>query len=735
MSWQQWPFRPKSLTTMVGPDDDTRDREGFVSLIASGCSERLGTPLTIIEPVLNENGEIETEPDPGNPGQGRFKLRRIDSVNPREHFSPFCEKLRRNPKGEVACRKHDEQIARQVIQAATNAPDEPINIERFETGFPCHMGLVDQATAIFHERTPVAVVFSGQWLPDDKDRKGIEDAIDNVVDMQMIGSDEAQELRDLISTLKTRSQFVQDYIERRGDRHLAELVALEQQEPTASQHILEKGLAELAALEKQEEPTASQVFLSEAREIERIAHAQYEMHKRNLESDFRHDMREAFPSPLLNGREAIAELAQPILEMVRRFCGTDYLALFISPQRYISFESNPDLLSPFLFAGTTNDVQSGIAHFNWRKALRKTDLTTNGQDSTAASTDSAVHSSEMSNPIAVLTQPALVQQILRGGLKGEQAGFFDNTTMLCQTRLSDASHAILLWGPFSHLYAGEMETESPFLEEISEAIMVRVLSLVQLSDSAHRTETLEKVSTLLRHYSRRAMTPASTASRIISEYLQGQTTSYSEEDALIACESLKVASEFIAQSIRAPLSYFAAISEEVYQFAPSSLEAIVHDCKTLYQPMAAAKSVTIVVDPSVAALPQVMIDAAKMRDAIGYVLDNAIKYSHENKEVRIHVEEPIGGFVWLTIEDFGLGIEPAVFQLIFGRGYQGQRSRKALHEEGEGMGLYHTRLIVDAHKGRIWCDCRSGSRSEFSAKLEGYRVWFTFELPIERSFA
>ena len=87
----------------------------------------------------------------------------------------------------------------------------------------------------------------------------------------------------------------------------------------------------------------------------------------------------------------------------------------------------------------------------------------------------------------------------------------------------------------------------------------------------------------------------------------------------------------------------------------------------------------------------------------------------------------------LTIEDFGQGIDEDELHLIFGRGYQGRRSRKAIYEEGEGMGLFHTRLIVEAHKGKIWCGCRSGPRSEMSARLEGYRVWFTLELPIEQS--
>jgi signal transduction histidine kinase len=227
------------------------------------------------------------------------------------------------------------------------------------------------------------------------------------------------------------------------------------------------------------------------------------------------------------------------------------------------------------------------------------------------------------------------------------------------------------------------------------------------------------------------MTPVSTGVQIIADHLQDGAT-YSKEDALEACDSLQIASRFISQAVRAPLFSFAAMVEEVYEFAPTCLDAIVRDCVKLYQPTASNKMVTIEVEQSLAELPIVEVDAVKMRDAIGYVLDNAIKYSHKEKVVRIKGELS-GNRARLAIEDFGQGIEEDELHLIFGRGYQGQRSRKALYEEGEGMGLFHARLIVEAHKGSIWAGCQSGGRSETSARLEGYRVWFNIELPIKQS--
>jgi len=704
MSWEQWPFRPQSLTDMIGPSKDASYNERFVSLLVSGCSERLGRALTVLEPELDTAGEPVEEPDPNHPGETRLKLRRIDQINPREHFAKFCAFLRELPGQEEACRHFDENIARQVIRIAK---EDPKRLGEFVRGYLCRSNLIDQVGVIRYYRTPVAVVFSGQFLPDGEgSRTQLCAFIDNLVAEHGLSEAQRQELQALADKLETRDRFIQRYIRER-----------EQREPSAS------------AMPEKQKPTVSQLFLDEVKEIERIACAQFQMHKRNRESTFRHELRQKFPALPAASRGTIAERTQPILEKICRFCGTTYLALFVSLQRYISYEGSRNLLSPFALAGIRDEIKSGILHFNWRKA----GLTSGVQSGTGDSSGSSSDASKAAPTLALLTQHEEVQRALRNGLKGGTAAFFSDATMLCQMYLSDAYRAVLIWGPFPHLTPTDLKRETNFLEEVSELVMMRVLSLVQLCDSERRTTAWGDVAGLLVHHSRRAMTPVSTGVRIISDHLRDGRT-YSKQDALRACDSLEAASRFIAQAVRAPLFSFAAMAEEAYEFAPASLDAIVRDCVALYLPMALDKMVTVKVDPSVAELPKVEVDAVKLRDAIGYVLDNAIKYSHRNKEVRIYGSLS-GRDVRLTIEDFGQGIEEDELHLIFGRGYQGRRSRKATYEEGEGMGLFHARLIVEAHKGKIWCGCRSGPRHEGSAKLEGYRVWFTFELPIKQSDA
>lgn len=687
---------------MLDPDESPEQRERFISLLVSGCSERLGRALALLEPVLDASGELVQEPDPDNPGKTRPKLRRIEHINPHEHFSEFCAYLRDLPGQEAACQHCSEKTAHLAMQAAQENPRE---LDSFLQGYPCRMGLIDQAAVILYSETPVAVMFSGQFLSDgDDSRKEIRELVEQLAIQNGFSEAQRQELMTRLEKLETRDEFARRFLR-----------DLEIRKPEAR-----SALGEPA-------PSAAQLFQNEAREIERIVGAQFQMHKRHRESTFRHDLRAGSPALALASREKIREHVEPLFARAHRFFGTTFLALFISPQRYISYESNPNLLQPFVLVDVRPEVQAGVLHFNWRKA----DLDPAASPSADAEEVTTETFAGMQVVGAALTKRDDLLRALRRGLKGEKVEFFEATTGLYQMYLSDAHRAVLLWGAFPHLTAHELEQERHFLEETSELLMVRVLSLVQLSDSEHRTSALSDVAVLLAHYSRRAMNPLSTGVRIISSVLEGKKT-YSKDDALDACASLETAAKFVSDAVRAPLASFAATAEKVYRFEETLLDSIVQSCVALFRPIAMEKSVTIEVDASVSALPRIEADTAKIGNAIGYVLDNAVKYSHEHKKIRIYAGL-FGDRVQLTIEDFGQGIDEDERKLIFGRGVQGKRSRRALHEEGEGMGLFHARLIVEAHGGRIWCGCRSGTRTDTSARLEGYRVWFTFELPVKWS--
>jgi PAS domain S-box-containing protein len=105
------------------------------------------------------------------------------------------------------------------------------------------------------------------------------------------------------------------------------------------------------------------------------------------------------------------------------------------------------------------------------------------------------------------------------------------------------------------------------------------------------------------------------------------------------------------------------------------------------------------------------------RDRLGQVLDNlidnAIKYSPEGGEISVQVQAT-GQEGQVRIVDHGVGIAADVLPRLFERFYQGQEPGMST---GLGLGLYITRMLVEAHGGRIWAESKPGQGSTFTLSL------------------
>jgi len=230
------------------------------------------------------------------------------------------------------------------------------------------------------------------------------------------------------------------------------------------------------------------------------------------------------------------------------------------------------------------------------------------------------------------------------------------------------------------------------------------------------------------HNSSRALNPVGDAVRMVEAYLN-KTGTYSSEDVENALEALRAAYERL--KTQSPLEFFAAIAEQTYNFRRESIATIVDQVVSLYKPLAAMKSLSIIVKPSVRIMDSVEIDADKYYVAVLNLIDNAVKYSHSGKDVVISASK-VGQFVELIVDDFGQGIDDDESEMIYERGKQGRRSARAEREPGEGLGLYQARIIARAHGGEVSHSCVSGPRHLASRQLEGFRVRFSCRVLISR---
>jgi signal transduction histidine kinase len=107
------------------------------------------------------------------------------------------------------------------------------------------------------------------------------------------------------------------------------------------------------------------------------------------------------------------------------------------------------------------------------------------------------------------------------------------------------------------------------------------------------------------------------------------------------------------------------------------------------------------------------VDATRMRQAFGNLLDNAIKYTPGGGAVTVTASLEAGRAA-VRFRDTGIGIPPEEHGRIWDRLYRGDKSRS---QRGLGLGLSVVKAVVEAHGGTATVTSASGQGSEFTVTL------------------
>nr|WP_253296013.1 HAMP domain-containing sensor histidine kinase [Enterococcus raffinosus] len=92
------------------------------------------------------------------------------------------------------------------------------------------------------------------------------------------------------------------------------------------------------------------------------------------------------------------------------------------------------------------------------------------------------------------------------------------------------------------------------------------------------------------------------------------------------------------------------------------------------------------------------------REAIGNVLENALKYAYEGSQIEISVDRLIS-YTRISIKNCGKTISREELPMLFTKYYRGSQYRNTI--EGFGIGLYLTKLICEAQGGYVLADSQA----------------------------
>jgi two-component system, NtrC family, sensor histidine kinase KinB len=148
------------------------------------------------------------------------------------------------------------------------------------------------------------------------------------------------------------------------------------------------------------------------------------------------------------------------------------------------------------------------------------------------------------------------------------------------------------------------------------------------------------------------------------------------------------------------------------ELLPIKARALIMDEAETLRPQVEARGLSFVVDIPVE-LPRIMADRSQVERVIANLVVNAIRYTRQG-EIKINAEQR-GHYVAFSVTDTGEGIPPEYLSHIFDKFVQVPGTATG----GAGLGLAISRLIVEAHGGKISVQ-----------SVLGHGSTFTFTLPV-----
>ena len=281
------------------------------------------------------------------------------------------------------------------------------------------------------------------------------------------------------------------------------------------------------------------------------------------------------------------------------------------------------------------------------------------------------------------------------------------------------------------VFLDHQEPDSP-LSDLNALLWLWLISLLLLSIflgayifiryARHEARLSELKSTFVSRVSHELRTPL-TSIKMLAEHLEMQVrqTAPAREQDLRGRTSqylsvIRRESDRLGRLIENVLD-FAKIERGVkqYSFEYEMPAVVLRKALDAFRPHAEAQGFVIHADID-ETLPELLLDADGMTQALLNLLGNAVKYSAGEKNIAVRAFRERES-VCIEIQDRGIGISAAQIAKIFDEFYRVDQRLNSKQQSGVGLGLTLVKHIVQAHGGKIEVRSAEGQGSTFAIFL------------------
>ena len=148
---------------------------------------------------------------------------------------------------------------------------------------------------------------------------------------------------------------------------------------------------------------------------------------------------------------------------------------------------------------------------------------------------------------------------------------------------------------------------------------------------------------------------------------------------------------------------------EIFNIKPCSIFGIAENSIRNFTDVTEQKDINLYHDID-ENIPKIMADQEKITWVLNNLISNAIKFTNAGDEISVSAEKS-DNFICVSVKDTGIGIPKEYLKSIFDKFVKVDNPNN--DNSGSGLGLTVAKKIINAHKGKIWCESEVDMGSTF----------------------